>query len=120
MKNILKKGDFIVFSFVFVLLLASLVLVLSTRTFGSYAVVTVNGDEIGRYSLGQNGVYVLNGGTNTMVIENGCVYLSDADCPNRLCVNQGKIKYDGQSIICLPNKLTISIKGNSQGVDVVL
>ena len=46
---------------------------------------------------------------NTVVIENGYVYMKDAKCPDMLCVEQGKISRAGESIICLPHKLVVRI-----------
>lgn len=48
-------------------------------------------------------------GTNLVVVENGTVRVSEADCPNHDCVNQGPISKAGQQIVCLPHKLTIDI-----------
>ena len=48
-------------------------------------------------------------GTNLVVVENGTVRVSEADCPNHDCVNQGAISKAGQQIVCLPHKLTIDI-----------
>ncbi len=48
-------------------------------------------------------------GTNLVVVENGAVRVSEADCPNHDCVNQGAISKAGQQIVCLPHKLTIDI-----------
>lgn len=83
---------------------------------GQYVIVKVENQEVGRYSLKKNGVYELNGGTNILVIENGFAYLSDANCPDKLCVKQGKIHYSGQCITCLPNRLTVTVYGQG-GVD---
>ena len=91
-----------------------------TRKGGDRVVVEIAGERVAEYSLFENGEYVLNGGTNILVIENGEAYLSYADCPDRTCVRTGKIKYAGQSIVCLPNKVTVTVKGNAHGgVDLV-
>ena len=87
---------------------------------GAGVIVGVDGEEVARYSLYQNGTYSLNGGTNTLVIENGEAWLLDADCPDKLCVKQGKIRLNGQVITCLPNKLTVTVYGGEQNhVDLV-
>ena len=87
---------------------------------GAGVIVRVEGEEIARYSLYQNGTYPLNGGTNTLVIENGEAWLSHANCPDELCVKQGKISLNGQVITCLPNKLTVTVYGAAQNdVDLV-
>ena len=47
--------------------------------------------------------------------------MEDADCPDRLCVKQGRIKKVGESIVCLPHKVVIEIVGEKEeaGVDAV-
>ncbi len=108
-----------------VILIASLLLIsvllfvfLHSNEVGAGVVVKVEGEEIARYSLSRNGSFSLNGGTNLLVIENGEAYLSDADCPDLLCVKQGRIKYTGECITCLPNKLTVTVFGaEDDGLD---
>ena len=41
----------------------------------------------------------------------------EADCPDKLCVSQGKISRSGQTIICLPNKTMVTIKGGKSEYD---
>lgn len=106
------------------LLLLALVLYLalnSSRREGGVAVVRVNGVETERYSLLQNGSFPLNGGTNILVIEDGYAWMSEANCPDHICVRQGKIHYTGQVITCLPNRLTVTIEGGEDGgVDLIV
>lgn len=51
-----------------------------------------------------------NGGFNTVHIEKDEISISDANCPDRLCVKQGKIKNSVYPIVCLPHKLVVKIK----------
>lgn len=53
-------------------------------------------------------------GKNMVVIENGSVYVEDADCPDKYCVKQGKLPNGRASIICLPHKMVIEIKGEKK------
>ncbi len=105
-------------------LLAALALYLGLaagRESGGWAVVRVDGEVAGRYSLSENGTYPLNGGSNILVIEDGQAWLSDADCPDKLCVQQGRVRYTGQVITCLPNRLTVTIEGGEDsGVDIIV
>lgn len=48
-------------------------------------------------------------GVNTIVIENGTVHIEDADCPDKLCEQQGTIDSPGQTLICLPHELVVEI-----------
>lgn len=79
---------------------------------GTDAVVTVrtaDGDEI--YPLNKDGLFSLNGGTNTLVIENGEAWVSEADCPDKICMGMGKISKNGEFIACLPNQVIIVVEG---------
>ena len=75
--------------------------------------------ETDRSPLFQNGRYPLNGGSNILIIENGYAWLEDADCPDKLCVRQGKVHLDGQVITCLPNKLTVTICADNSEVELI-
>ncbi|MGN1202949.1 MAG: NusG domain II-containing protein [Eubacterium sp.] len=50
-----------------------------------------------------------NGGTNTLVIKDGYAKMTDANCPDGICVNHQKIKRNGESIICLPHKVVVTV-----------
>ena len=93
----------------------------ANRQEGGVAVVRVDGVETERHSLAVDGTFPLNGGTNLLVIQGGQAWLSEADCPDKLCVKQGKIHYTGQVITCLPNRLTVTVEGGeSDGIDLVV
>jgi hypothetical protein len=87
---------------------------------GSYAVVMVRNNETARYSLSTDGIYTINGGTNTIEIKDGKVRMTEAECPNHLCVRQGWISFSGQSIVCLPNELSVTITGADDAADFIL
>lgn len=74
--------------------------------------VRVDGKVVQEFSLDDTIQYKIEGtgGTNTLCIEDGSVWLSEADCPDQICVQTGKIRYAGQSIICLPHKVVVEIK----------
>ena len=91
------------------------------RRDGAAVVVEQNGREIARYVLSEDRTERIEGegGYNTLVILGGEVWLLDADCPNQLCVKTGKIRYAGQSIVCLPHKLAVRIVGGASSLDAV-
>ena len=84
---------------------------------GNTLVISVDGKLYGEYSLTKDDkIYISNEyGTNIIVIENGEVYMEDADCPDKLCMNQGRIKKAGQNIVCLPHRLVLEITGDEKG-----
>ena len=115
----MKKRDIILIASILVIAIAFFLIVELTKEEGAGVVVKVDGVEVARYSLSKNGTYPLNGGTNILVIENGKAYLSDANCPDKLCVHQGKKSMTGETITCLPNKLTVTVYGTEESVDLV-
>lgn len=93
-----------------------------TREEGAAAVVEIDGDETARYSLEEPlaAEIVSPWGINLLVIENGTAKVTEADCPDKLCVDQHAIQFQGESIICLPHKVTVRIEGGrTGGVDAV-
>ena len=116
-----KKARYDILLIAVLLFISALALgiMLLSRTEGERVVVEINGTQAAQYSLSVNGEYPLNGGTNILVIENGEAYLRYADCHDKICVNTGRIKYEGQTIVCLPNKIAITVRGTEGGVDIV-
>ena len=89
---------------------------------GLMVVVTVDGEEYYSSLLaGENQQAERReidiDGHNKVVITDGEVWMEEADCPDRLCVSQGKISRSGQTIICLPNKTMVTIKGGKSEYD---
>ena len=108
---------------ILIILTLSTVILLVTRSRkeqGAYVVVMVQNNEIARFSLDTDGIYDINGGTNTIEIKDDRVRMLEALCPNHLCIRQGWIRFEGQSIVCLPNKVTVTVRGTGDGFDFVL
>ena len=53
---------------------------------------------------------------NIVSIKDGKVYVSEASCKNQVCVRHGVISRPGESIVCLPNRLVVSIEQGSEEV----
>lgn len=58
-----------------------------------------------------------DGGFNLIDFQEGAVWVKEADCENGDCIRQGMIRRTGESIICLPHKLTVTIGGNVDSAD---
>ena len=82
-------------------------------------VIRVDGETYGTYDLSEDQTIDIQG-TNVLEIHKGEARMSEADCPDRLCVHQKAISRDGESIICLPNKIVVSVEGGEDsGIDAV-
>ena len=58
-----------------------------------------------------------SGLTNTILVEPGRIRVSEAGCPDQICVHQGFISDGTAPIVCLPNKLIIQIIGGGEALD---
>lgn len=105
----MKKIEYIIISGILLFATTLYGIISLTKKPGGTVVVRVNGEQVAEYSLMVNGEYELNGGTNILHIEDGQAWLIDATCPDKLCVNFGKISFNGETITCLPNKLTVTV-----------
>ena len=113
--------DIIIIAAILLVSLSLLLIVTLSKEEGSVVVVEIDGTTVATYPLDKNAEYSLNGGSNVLVIEDGVAYMSYSNCPDHTCEKTGKIRYVGQTIICLPNKIAVTIKGDNAegGVDFV-
>lgn len=114
----MRKGDIalIIIAVIF------LVLWLIPKPQGSTVIVSLNGEVYKEVSLNENSVIPIETefGKNTVFIENGEVFVADANCPDGLC-EKDRISKSGESIVCLPNRLSVTVGGkNKEEVDVIL
>ena len=90
---------------------------------GSNIMITVDGKEYGTYSLFEEQMITIGEGDTQNIIEikGGKAYMKDASCPDQLCMDQKEISFDKESIICLPNKVVITVISDVKGdVDAII
>ena len=76
---------------------------------GTWAVVTVDGTEVGKYNLKEAQTLDLGTG-NHLEISDGEVWMTEADCPDQICVKSGKISKEHEMIVCMPHKVIVEIR----------
>ena len=103
--------DIIIIGVLLAVAVFSLEWMLDRRIDGAVAVVELDGERVAEYALSENGSYPLNGGSNILVIKDGAAFIIEADCPDKTCVKRGGIRYTGEDIICLPNRVRVFIEG---------
>ena len=87
-----------------------------TREDGEYIKVRHNGEVIMELSLSRDGEYSLLDGKNVFVIEGGEVYMLSADCPKKICVNEGRKHLVGDVIECRENKILIQVVKDGEDI----
>lgn len=117
MKDIIRKGDIILLIVLLLLGAALSWLSVRGRVTGTTAVVRVNGKEYGTYSLAQDRTIRIRRGDrkNVIVIRGGEVSMRSSTCKNQICVRHDPISNQNESIVCLPNRVSIEIKGDGDG-----
>lgn len=85
---------------------------------GEAVSVEVDGAVVGVYPLSRDGEFSLADGSNILVIEDGRAFMKSADCPDKTCVRSRAVSKVGESIVCLPNRVSVSVVGDG-GVDIV-
>lgn len=55
-----------------------------------------------------------NLGVTVLRIQNGSAWIIHSPCPQKLCMHMGKISRDGESLVCLPNKVMLLIEKSDQ------
>lgn len=113
MSEFIKKHKFDIILMGILLLAISIAVIIfaSNQSDGAYAVVIENGKETATYPLDTNiRVSLANGENyNVLVIEDNTARIESASCPDKLCVNQHTVSKNGQSLVCLPNKVVVKI-----------
>lgn len=125
MKNVfIKKGDIITAAAILAVCAALFLgLYVFNPNDGNYVQITQNGKAAAFLPLNRDCVYEVESGgqtTNTVEIKDGFVSVIYAGCPDQICVNHKRISKTGESIICLPNKVVISVvdsNGNENEID---
>jgi hypothetical protein len=56
-------------------------------------------------------------GSNIIEVANGKVKILDADCPDKICIQDGSISKPNQILVCLPHKVVVQIKGENTEMD---
>lgn len=112
-----KEAVFIGALLIISVVLCILVYVVPHGTHGSIQ-ITVDGELYGTYSLDEDQVIQI-GDTNVCEIKDGEVKMTEADCPDHLCIKQPAVGSAGGYIVCLPNRVVIQGEGDSdsQGSD---
>ena len=123
----MSKGNKIaVISLFALVVICALVLLLrgAATSQNKVAVVYLNGEVIREIDLDNINEplefdIISDGHTNTVRAERGRIRMVSADCPDKVCVDQGPIDNGALPIVCLPHKVIIEIRGGRSEVDAV-
>ena len=95
---------------------------LAAKTAGELTVsISVDGETVERCALSayEGGTYKSRGYTLTVEAADGAVHVASSDCPNQDCVHSGAISRAGQSIVCLPSRVAVTLEGAASDYDLI-
>ncbi|MBR4208770.1 MAG: NusG domain II-containing protein [Lachnospiraceae bacterium] len=118
----IRKADLILTLVILALALGGYLYMKSHESVGAEVVVTVNQEEYARLPLGKDATLEIlseEDGRNYLVIKDGIARVTEANCPDKICVrNYSKgIRYNGETIVCLPHKMVVTVMGGENNPD---
>lgn len=115
----IARNDIILIVFLLLIAAIGMLYLFMFRERGDTIKVTVDGKIYGTYSLQKNMTEDIYSGENNehhnrLIIRDGKAYMETATCPDGICVDHRPIFRDGESIVCLPNRVVISVTTNNK------
>ena len=116
----LKKLDYVVIIVLTILTILSFIIMIifSNKKYDSqYVEIHVDGKLYKRVPLNNNEEtikVVTTNGTNVIQISKGKAHISEADCPDKVCVKDGYIDNPSKILVCLPHKVVVQVIGSNK------
>ena len=121
-----KKNDILLIGAILVLALVAyfgVSIFQGANTKNPQAVVLIDGKEYGSFPLDSDvteRIELSDGSYNVLEIKDGKADVTEASCPDGICVNHRAVSKQNQSITCLPNKLVVEIRnGEESEIDAI-
>lgn len=119
----MKRADFILVAVTVAVAGVLLVLLYGVNNAsGAYMQIEIDGAVTETLSLDTDTAFEIitdGGGRNLLVIENGSAKVTEANCPDGICKNHAEIHRNGETIICLPHRVVITVvnEADDNGID---
>ncbi len=117
-KTFFRWGDGVIY-FVLVLLCAALFLLpVLQQNRPLTAVITVGGETVETIDLSAvEAPYTVQYAGCTISVEKGAIGFTHAACPDRLCVKTGMLRHAGSAAACVPNRVVVSLRAQTEAFD---
>jgi hypothetical protein len=127
--KLIKKADIIlIVSLLILSLVPEIIFVASGQdrdTSTTYAVITIDGKSYKTIPLSDHSgtdtfTIRTDAGYNTIVVKDHTIGIIESDCPDKICIQEGFISKPGATVICLPHKVMIEVRGgNNDDPDII-
>lgn len=124
--KVLKKGDlFLALALLMIAVIVFCFILFRGMEEATSITIEVDGRLYGKYSMKEDKIIKIKGHktndcTNIVQVKDGVVFIREASCPDQYCVKHKPINRRGETIVCLPNKLIVTVdKGKDCELDAV-
>ncbi len=113
----MKKADILLVIFILIAAVGVYLFYSAGAEKGKGVEVTVDGESVGFLSLDVDDSIRIDteDGYNIVTVKDGEVMVTEADCRDQICVEHKKIRKTGETIVCLPHKLVVTVTGDAPG-----
>lgn len=116
--HLIKPSEAVIIGIVLLVAVAAIFIMNRQNDSPQTAVISC-GDIRRELSLDKDGTFRFDGIDAEFEVKDGKIRVTNASCPDKICEKTGFIG-SGQTIICVPNKITVSVVGPDGSVDVVV
>lgn len=117
--HLIKPSEAVVIGAVLLAAVAA-VFIMNRQSGAPQTAVITCGDIRRELSLGEDGTFRFDGINAEFEVKDGKIRVINASCPDKICEKTGFIGSAGQTIICVPNRITVTVVGSDGSVDVVV
>lgn len=109
----MKKNDFIIIFSILAVALACMFILYINKDSKTCVKIYVDDELVATLPLNEDcefDIEGINGSHNLLAVENGKVYMKEADCPDKICIQTGIVTDFTQTIVCVPNHVVVTIE----------
>ena len=112
-----KRGDLALLT-VFFALIAAGILIRPRAPAGKSITISVNNETVHTLSLMSTHTITVQGATGPVIIrvDSGEAWIESSNCPHLYCVREGRIQRQGEMVVCLPNRVVLSVGGGQEAL----
>ena len=121
---IFKKMDILLIAALCLLAFVFVALIHQTRAAGALVTIQHQGKTLHTAPLDNDAMFDIKDDNGNVIdrveISQGTAKMVHAECPDKHCISQGQINQNHQMIVCLPNRVMVTVSAAGQpDVDVV-
>ena len=112
----MKRNDIILMIGIAIIAVGAICFIFLNKKEGAKVIISVGGKVYKELNLDEDQELAIDTNDseyeNILQIKDGYATMIEANCPDQICVHQKSISKEGESIVCLPHQVIVTIKGN--------